>query len=51
MNDARLFSIESRISQDEDLRTKEFDFVKELIKKLVYSLEQLSVQSLDSKIL
>ena len=47
LNDARVFSLESRITQEEDIRIKEFEFVKDLMKKLVYSLEQLSVQHLD----
>lgn len=43
LNDARVFSLESRMSQEEDIRIKEFEFMKDLMKKLVYSLEQLSV--------
>ena len=39
LNDARLFSVESRVNEEEEIRVKEFDFMKELIKKLVYSLE------------
>ena len=39
MNDARVFSLESRMTQEEEVRIKEYDFVKDLMKKLVYSLE------------
>lgn len=49
LNDARVFSLESRMGQEEEVRIKEYDFMKELMKKLVYSLEQLSVQHLDVK--
>ena len=49
MNDARLFSVESRISEEEEMRIKEFDFLRDLMKKLVYSLEQISITNLDSK--
>lgn len=43
LNDARVFSLESRMTSAEDIRIKEFEFMKDLMKKLVYSLEQLSV--------
>ena len=49
MNDARLFSAESRINEEEEMRIKEFDFLRDLMKKLVYSLEQISITNLDSK--
>jgi hypothetical protein len=39
MNDARLFSIESRVTEEEDLRIKEYEFMRDLMKKLVYALE------------
>jgi len=47
MNDARVFSLESRMTELEDIRIREFDFLKDLMKKLAYSLEQSSVQHLD----
>lgn len=40
LNDARLYSLESRIHEEEEMRLKEFDFLKDLTKKLIYSLEQ-----------
>lgn len=40
LNDARLFSLESRIHEEEEIRMKEFEFLKDLSKKLIYSLEQ-----------
>lgn len=49
MNDARVFALESRMEKEEDMRIKEFDFMKDLIRKLVYSLEQVSLQHLDAK--
>lgn len=49
MNDARVFSLESRVNQEEEVRIREYEYMKDLIKKLAYSLEQLSVQHLDSK--
>lgn len=39
LNDARLYSLESRIHEEEEMRLKEFDFLKDLVKKLIYSLE------------
>ena len=49
MNDARVYSLESRITQNEDMRIKEFDFMRDLMKKLVYSLEELSFKQLDER--
>ena len=39
MNDARVFALEARMEKEEDTRIKEFDFMKDLTRKLVYSLE------------
>lgn len=47
LNDARLYSLESRIHEEEEMRLKEFDFIKDLTKKLIYSLEQQSVNQVD----
>lgn len=47
MNDARLFSLESRMHEEEEIRIKEYEFLRDLLKKLIYSLEKNSVGSLD----
>jgi hypothetical protein len=47
MNDARVFALESRMEREEEVRIEEFEFMRDLIRKLVYSLEQLSLQHLD----
>lgn len=39
MNDARLFALESRMESEEEVRVGEHEFVKDLMRKLVYSLE------------
>ena len=39
LNDARLFSIESRVTEEEEMRIKEYEFIRDLMKKLVYALE------------
>jgi len=44
MNDARVFALETRMENEEEVRIKEHEFVKDLFRKLVYSLEQLSLQ-------
>jgi len=49
LNDARLFSLESRIHEEEEIRMKEFEFLKDLSKKLIYSLEQQSANIVDEK--
>ena len=43
MNDARLFALESRMHEEEEIRIKEYEFVRDLLKKLIYSLEKTSV--------
>lgn len=43
----RVFSLETRIQSEEEVRIKEYDFMKDLMRKLIYSLEQLSLQHLD----
>ena len=40
LNDARLFSVESRIHEEEEIRMKEYEFLRDLMKKLIYSFEQ-----------
>ena len=39
MNDARVFALESRMEGEEEVRIKEIEFLKDLMRKLVYSLE------------
>jgi hypothetical protein len=40
LNDARLFSAESRLAEEEEIRVFEHEFIRDLMKKLIYSLEQ-----------
>ena len=40
MNDARVFALESRLENGEEVRIKEFEFLKDLVRKLVFSIEQ-----------
>ena len=39
LNDARLFALESRLHEEEEIRIKEFEFISEALKKLIYTLE------------
>ena len=39
INEARLFSLETRVHEEEDMRIKEYDFLRDLMRKLLYSLE------------
>jgi hypothetical protein len=47
LNDARLYSLEARIHEEEEIRIKDYDFIKDAIKKLVYSIEQQSINHID----
>lgn len=49
VNDARLFSLESRLFEEEEMRVKEYEYLRDMMKKLLYSLEQVNMQNLDSK--
>jgi len=40
MNDARLFTLETRLYQEEDIRVKEYAYIRDVIKKLLFSFEQ-----------
>jgi len=39
LNDARLFALETRLHEEEDVRVKEYEYLRDLMKKLVFSLE------------
>jgi hypothetical protein len=47
LNDARLFSIESRVHEEEEIRMKEYEFLRDLMKKLIYSFEQSNMGGMD----
>jgi hypothetical protein len=40
LNQARLFTIESRIKENEQTKMNEVEFLKETVKKLIYAIEQ-----------
>jgi len=50
MNDARLFSLESRVHEEEEIRIKEYEFLRDSIKKLIYSFEQSNIGTIDEMI-
>lgn len=50
LNEARLFSLESRLHEEEEIRIKEYEFTRDIIKKLIYSLEKTNVSKLDGLI-
>ena len=39
MNDVRLYSVETRLNEEEEMRILEYEIVRDLLKKLLYSLE------------
>ena len=47
LNDARLYALETRLHEEEDLRIKEYEYVRDIFKKLIFSLEQTNKQSID----
>lgn len=47
INDARLFAAEARLQEEEDMRIKEYTFLRDLMRKLIYSFEQTSIDRLE----
>ena len=39
LNQARLYAVETRITENEQIKMREVDFLKETIKKLIYAME------------
>ena len=46
LNQARLYTIESRIKENEDLKLAEVNFLKETLKKLIYAIEQSQIPAI-----
>ena len=46
INEARIFSMETRMKEGEDERIKEIAKVKDTIKKLIFALEQYNIQNM-----
>jgi len=49
LNEARLYSVETRVTEEEEMRIREYEYMRDLLKKLLYSLEQLNMQAIDTK--
>lgn len=43
MNSARLFALETRMNEEENLRFRDITFVKDTIKKFIFAIEQSSI--------
>ena len=39
LNEARLYALETRVHEEEEVRIKEYDYLRDLFKKFIYSLE------------
>ena len=49
LNDARLFAVESRITEEEEMRVKEYEYIRDLMKKLIYALEQINMVNIEKQ--
>jgi hypothetical protein len=49
VNDARLFAVEARLTEEEEMRVKEYEYIRDLMKKLIYALEQLNMVNIENK--
>lgn len=50
MNDARLFAVETRLQKEEEIRVEEFNYFKNMVKMLVFTMEQ-DTKNLKGKLL
>ena len=48
LNEARLYALETRLHEEEEIRIKEQEYVRDLMKKLIFSLEQTSLQNIET---
>ena len=39
LNEARLYAMETRLHEEEDIRIREYEYLRDLMKKLIFSLE------------
>ena len=39
MNEARLYTLETRIHEEEEIRVREYDFLRDFLRKLIFSFE------------
>ena len=39
LNDAKVYALEARMEREEDVRIQEYEFLRETIRKMVFSLE------------
>jgi len=40
LNEARLYVLESRIHAEEDVRVREFDYLRDVLRKLLYTFDE-----------
>lgn len=48
LNEARLFALETRIHEEEEIRIKEQEYMRDTIKKLIFSMEQTNLSNLET---
>jgi len=48
LGEARLFAVETRLKEEEDLRILEFSHVKDVVKKLIFAIEQANLTAKDT---
>jgi len=47
LNEARVYALETRLHEEEDIRIKEQEYMRDILRKLVFSLEQTSLQNIE----
>jgi len=48
LNEARLYALETRIHEEEEIRIKEQEYMRDVFKKLIFSLEQTNLANLET---
>ncbi len=41
--------METRLNEEEEMRIREYEYVRDMMKKLMYSLEQVNMHQIDQK--
>ena len=49
MNDARLHTLELQMKQEEMIRIEEYGYLRDILKKFLYSMEQRDTGQLDER--
>ena len=47
LNEARVYALETRLHEEEEIRIKEQEYMRDILRKLLFSLEQTSLTNIE----